>query len=625
MDKPSKRKTLDTQDGMEDFGDGSGAAHHESARKRTSTGGSGSSRGKKAVVVENPGVVQARRDQNRIAQREFRMRKQQHIRDLEARVAILSGDRDERQEVMSLLIRNLMNENGQLRKMVKNLAGFIGEGLATCLPRLGLTEESMDAFVNRAETEAAHEAYEALKAAKRKEEQSGGPPAPTSYSNGNGSGSKKGSYEQLFGPIGGSETPNGSVAGGSKNKFSGVGDDEDDEDEEGEGDDELLEGGFDRDGETPGAALSFRPAQSGALPIGQPSTATAGASGNPMSRSSSLGFPTPNSLDHRRGTAAAPNIIRTAPVSTVHGVPLHTLDRLDSPTAGPDNVGDFSFSPYYTNQVATSSAGGNTPGGVHNSVTPVNGSLPPPPQTQGLPLQYLSSTLHELRDPLASPETSTNAEQLPSYYQPQQQLPQQQQQQQFMHQNQQQNMNMSVTQHQQPYVAQPQSQSLVTTNGSSALRPEQGEEARETFDREFERVINNTMGRKQESFQLISYHLNNFHVNPNYVLPLSLRPTQAQRTIPHEHIIDGIIFPTLRDKMILLRGKYNIFEALRGMWDAFSIMGEDTLDHNSWEVSEQWMKQNLMLVDNEVIAISNRWRLKRGEPAITRESLLVPQ
>lgn len=72
-----------------------------------------------------------------------------------------------------------------------------------------------------------------------------------------------------------------------------------------------------------------------------------------------------------------------------------------------------------------------------------------------------------------------------------------------------------------------------------------------------------------------------------------------------------------------LAGKYNIFDALRGMWDAFQIMGEDTLDHNSWEVSEQWMKQNLMLVDNEVIAISNRWRLKRGEPAITRESLLA--
>lgn len=109
-----------------------------------------------------------------------------------------------------------------------------------------------------------------------------------------------------------------------------------------------------------------------------------------------------------------------------------------------------------------------------------------------------------------------------------------------------------------------------------------------------------------------------------------------------EHIIDGIIFPTLRDKMIMLRGqssqaasssatngvchitgKYNIFDALRGMWDAFQIMGEDTLDHNSWEVSEQWMKQNLMLVDNEVIAISNRWRLKRGEPAITRETLLA--
>ncbi|KAH9482857.1 hypothetical protein JR316_0004957 [Psilocybe cubensis] len=44
---------------------------------------------------KNPNSQAARRDQNRIAQREFRLRKQQRIRDLEARVEILSGGENE--------------------------------------------------------------------------------------------------------------------------------------------------------------------------------------------------------------------------------------------------------------------------------------------------------------------------------------------------------------------------------------------------------------------------------------------------------------------------------------------------------------------------------------------------
>lgn len=45
-----------------------------------------------------------------------------------------------------------------------------------------------------------------------------------------------------------------------------------------------------------------------------------------------------------------------------------------------------------------------------------------------------------------------------------------------------------------------------------------------------------------------------FRVNHAYTLPSSLRPTKVQRTVPHEHAIDGIIFPSIRDRMILLRG-----------------------------------------------------------------------
>jgi hypothetical protein len=56
-----------------------------------------------------------------------------------------------------------------------------------------------------------------------------------------------------------------------------------------------------------------------------------------------------------------------------------------------------------------------------------------------------------------------------------------------------------------------------------------------------------------------------YRVNHAYVLPASMRPTAVQRTIPHEHAIDGVPFPSIRDRMILLRGRYDLIEAYQGM------------------------------------------------------------
>lgn len=41
---------------------------------------------------------------------------------------MLSGDKEERVELMTLLIRNLLKENKDLRIMVKTMASFVGDG-----------------------------------------------------------------------------------------------------------------------------------------------------------------------------------------------------------------------------------------------------------------------------------------------------------------------------------------------------------------------------------------------------------------------------------------------------------------------------------------------------------------
>ncbi|KAG8904016.1 hypothetical protein FRC01_008895, partial [Tulasnella sp. 417] len=125
---------------------------------------------------KNPNTQAARRDQNRIAQREFRLRKQQKIRDLEARVELLSGDKDETYGQMREIMRSLMTENQQLRTLLKELGRFIGDGtngpLSTSLGTIGWGLDQFNNFVNRSETDTAFDTFQALK---RTKETSKGP------------------------------------------------------------------------------------------------------------------------------------------------------------------------------------------------------------------------------------------------------------------------------------------------------------------------------------------------------------------------------------------------------------------------------------------------------------------
>lgn len=112
---------------------------------------------------KNPNSQAARRDQNRIAQREFRLRKQQRIRDLEARVEILSGGKDEAVSEMRNILKDLMAENQVLRNLLRNLSGFIGDGAGGLLPKLGWTLQDFDHFINKSETDTAWEGYQQRK------------------------------------------------------------------------------------------------------------------------------------------------------------------------------------------------------------------------------------------------------------------------------------------------------------------------------------------------------------------------------------------------------------------------------------------------------------------------------
>jgi len=122
-----------------------------------------------------------------------------------------------------------------------------------------------------------------------------------------------------------------------------------------------------------------------------------------------------------------------------------------------------------------------------------------------------------------------------------------------------------------------------------------------------------TEPKKNDAYKLIHYHLDNYKRNSAYCLPSSLRPTLVQRTVPHESVIDSILHPELRDRMILLRGRFDLVDCLHDYRTEVTIHGDDVLAHNNWEISESWLERYKYLVDQQTLTIANRWRRERGE------------
>lgn len=146
----------------------------------------------------------------------------------------------------------------------------------------------------------------------------------------------------------------------------------------------------------------------------------------------------------------------------------------------------------------------------------------------------------------------------------------------------------------------------LTTMGSSSRTPTTATPQQPADEEEID-------PKKLDAYKLIHYHLENWKRNNNYCLPSSLRPTLVQRTIPHESVIDGVLHPELRDRMILLRERFNLVDCLHEYRYAVTIHGDDVLAHHNWEISETWLQRYKFLVDPTTLNIANKWRKERGD------------
>jgi Domain of unknown function (DUF3425) len=114
-------------------------------------------------------------------------------------------------------------------------------------------------------------------------------------------------------------------------------------------------------------------------------------------------------------------------------------------------------------------------------------------------------------------------------------------------------------------------------------------------------------------------------------LPLNLRPTLAQRTLPHHPVLDLLPWPTARNKLIhvfsqspdlrppcsrcptaLMDFVYDIEDSAEGV----RIWGDDPCDWQNWEVGEKVFGKWWWAFDGEIIKNSNEWRINRGAPVL---------
>ncbi|KAI6105746.1 hypothetical protein F5141DRAFT_147162 [Pisolithus sp. B1] len=406
---------------------------------------------------KNPNSQAARRDQNRIAQREFRLRKQQKIRDLEARVQLLSASQDEALTDLRAILKDLMAENLTLRNLLKNVAGFIGEGAGGVMEQLGYRAHDFEALLNKSETDTAWESFQRRKGASKTAQST----ESTSSSLGLHTGSSKRPSED-------------SVMSSQSKKLRGM-----------------------------------------------------GGSDNPAERDEAYPLIIPMST-----TVPPP----PPPAATLYPPPARSPQ---------ENI----FSDLMRNGHASSSV-----------------FIPPTPSAT--PVHY------------PTPSSSSGYTYLPQMSMVDQGMS---------------TMSFSSSKN---GIVRAQSRVLPQTNATSE-EPDDDEELEDS--------------KRVEAMKLIRYHLDNYARNNNYCLPPSLRPTFVQKTMNHESVIDRIIHPELRDRVILLRGQFSLADCLYDYKKAIRIHGDDVLAHSNWELSEQWLQKYSYLVGDATLDICNRWRRERGE------------
>lgn len=107
-------------------------------------------------------------------------------------------------------------------------------------------------------------------------------------------------------------------------------------------------------------------------------------------------------------------------------------------------------------------------------------------------------------------------------------------------------------------------------------------------------------------------------------LPLSLKPTKSQLSMPHFYGIDMLVSPSLRDRLIgagkeVAESFVNSIASCGGKGEDIGqviICGDDPMNEMSWELSQGVLSQWNWLLGPTCISRANFWRRQRGAPLL---------
>ncbi|OGE49149.1 hypothetical protein PENARI_c023G03904 [Penicillium arizonense] len=111
-------------------------------------------------------------------------------------------------------------------------------------------------------------------------------------------------------------------------------------------------------------------------------------------------------------------------------------------------------------------------------------------------------------------------------------------------------------------------------------------------------------------------------------IPLTLRPTRIQKSVPHHPWLDFFPLPKMRDNLIEAGDEWDdeqLCHDIMGFWgestmDSGLLVWGEPWDIRNWEVTEPFLKKWQWIVRGcpELMNATNTWRARRGEKLIFR-------
>jgi hypothetical protein len=119
-------------------------------------------------------------------------------------------------------------------------------------------------------------------------------------------------------------------------------------------------------------------------------------------------------------------------------------------------------------------------------------------------------------------------------------------------------------------------------------------------------------------------HGRGFNISPYLQTPPSLKPTARQQIIPHGQYVDMLPWPTMRDNILAMIDTIDEASLCNEMaTDELKVWGAVPWEPMSWELSKGFVEKWWFILDDDILHVTNFWRMQRGEARLVLPKLTI--